>query len=64
MDNQRPRLRIIDKKRQEATTKKTPGQASSASDKNFNLGVPNNLRHGSQEAFQMLARKIAAMGGR
>lgn len=61
--NPRPRPRIIDKQRPEATQPKEKGKPS-ASDKNVNVGVPNKLRHGASEAFQMMARRNAAMGGK
>jgi hypothetical protein len=59
----RPRPRIIDKQRPEATTPKDKRTAK-PSDHNMNLGVPNKLRHGADEAFSMLARRNAAIGGK
>jgi hypothetical protein len=61
--NLRPRPRVIDKQRPEALLKKKPHAQPEPTDKNVNLGVPEKLRHGSQEAFQLLARRNAAMGG-
>ena len=61
--NLRPRPRVIDKQRPEAAADKKLQQGPGATDKNVNLGVPEKLRHGSQEAFQLLARRNAA-GGR
>jgi hypothetical protein len=62
--NPRPRPRIIDKQRPEAqSSKKAIKAGPTPSDKNINLGVPGKLRHGAKEAFQLLARKNAAMGG-
>lgn len=57
----RPRPRIVDKQRPEAVTKKDPNVAK-PSDHNMNMGVPNKLRHGADEAYAMLARRNAAMG--
>ena len=62
--NPRPRPRIIDKQRPEAAQPHKKGKDQNPSDKNINLGVPTKLRHGAKEAFQLLARKNAAMGGR
>ena len=62
--NPRPRPRIIDKQRPEAVQPHKKDKGPAPSDKNINLGVPNKLRHGAKEAFQLLARKNAAMGGR
>jgi hypothetical protein len=59
----RPRPRIIDKQRPEATTPKEK-KGAKESDHNLNMGIPNKLRHGSNEAFTLLARKMAAGGGR
>jgi hypothetical protein len=60
----RPRPRIIDKQRPEAVKAKgNKGSGPETSDKNVNIGVPEKLRHGSEEAFQLLARRNAAMGG-
>jgi hypothetical protein len=61
--NPRPRPRIIDKQRPEALTTHKSQKGPAPSDRNINLGVPGKLRHGSKEAFQLLARKNAAMGG-
>jgi hypothetical protein len=61
--NLRPRPRVIDKQRPEAGMDKKKSAGPAPTDKNINLGVPDKLRRGSQEAFQLLARRNAAMGG-
>lgn len=63
MQPPRPRPRIIDKQRPEATTPKDK-RVAKPSDHNMNLGVPNKLRHGADEAFAELARRNAALGGK
>ena len=60
--NLRPRPRVIDKQRPEAAIAKKDNGGPGATDKNVNMGVPEKLRHGSQEAFQLLARRNAAGG--
>jgi hypothetical protein len=61
--NLRPRPRVIDKQRPEAASQKGKQSGPATTDKNVNMGVPEKLRRGSQEAFQLLARRNAAMGG-
>jgi hypothetical protein len=53
---------VIDKQRPEAGLLKKKEAGPAATDKNVNMGVPEKLRHGSQEAFQLLARRNAAAG--
>jgi len=60
--NLRPRPRVIDKQRPEAGLLKKKENGPATTDKNVNMGVPDKLRHGSQEAFQLLARRNAASG--
>jgi hypothetical protein len=63
LNHPRPRPRILDKQRPEAKTPNKHSKEPTPTDKSVNLGVPSKLRHGADEAFQLLARRNAAMGG-
>lgn len=59
----RPRPRIIDKQRPEATTASPAKVGPGVSDRNVNVGVPGKLRKGAEQAYTMLARRNAALAG-